>query len=215
MHEVVLVARPHGVVHFYPGALTRSGAAVPAAARPFCGTRTRRLQVVARTVADVADAVAGRRFCRSCTHRLPARLGAGRDLRLDTREQWVEAYADLTVADLRLAAAWCRTVEETYQVASLLMQVHGPKPIRPKTDDGRELLAAYDAVEDRRHLLTAAAMTDAERAAVAAARETDLFNRRLAEKQRRKSIAVEKAHARQRAGSYLLPHERELVADTA
>lgn len=205
LHEdVALVARPRGVVHFRAGRMTRG-------ARPFCGTRTRRLQVVGRDVDDIAAAVGGRRFCRSCTRRLPARLGAGRDLPLDTRDDWMAAYGDLTVADLRLAATWCRTVDETHQVQRILMLACGPKPTRPTSDTDRALRAAYDAVTARRRQLTAAAMTPDEVAAVAEARETELFNRRLAEKQRRKSIAIEKAQERERAGGYLTPGDRELL----
>lgn len=212
LHErVVLVARPRGVVHFHQGALTRGGGAVPSTARPFCGTRTRRLQVVGQDVADVAVAVGGRRFCRSCTHRLPARLGAGRDLALNTRADWLAAYGDLTIADLHLAATWCRTVDETHQVHRILMLACGPNPPRPTSDTDRALRAAYDAVTERRRRLTAAAMTPEEVAAVAEARETELFSRRLAEKKRRKQYAIEKAQERDRAGGYLTPGDRELL----
>ncbi len=205
----VLVGRPHGVVHIHAGALTRGGCSVPRGERPYCGVRTRRLRVLGTTTADLTAAIAGRRFCRTCVTMLPARLGGGPGA-LVTRDDWIAAYGDLTVADLHLAALWSRTVDETYQVMSVLRQ-HGSKPIRPTTDAGRALLAAYDAVLDRRRRLTSAAMTDDERAAVRDAREAELFSRRRAEKQRRKGIAIEKAQERARSGSYLFPHERQLL----
>ncbi|TQK68267.1 hypothetical protein [Nocardioides sp. SLBN-35] len=205
----VLVGRPRGVVHVHAGALTRSGRAVPAAVRPYCGVRTRRLRVLATTTGDVTTAIAGHRFCRTCVTLLPARLGGGSGV-LVTRDDWAEAYGDLTVADLHLAASWARTVDETYQVMTVLRQ-HGPKPIRPTTDDGRALAAAYDAVIARRRKLTSAAMTDDERAAVREAREVELFNRQHAEKQRRKNVAIEKAQQRALSGGYVTPGDRELL----
>lgn len=209
-----LVGRPRGVVHVYSGALTRGGGSVPTSSRPYCGVRTRRLRVLGTTTTDASTAVVGRpHFCRTCVVLLPARLGGGSGA-LVTRDDWIEAYGDLTADDLRLAAAWSRTVGETYQVADVLMKVHGPKPIRPTTDAGRALLAAYDAAEARRRRLTAAAMTDDERAAVREAREAELFNRRRAEKQRRKGIAIEKAQERALSGGYITPSDRELL-DTA
>lgn len=221
----VLVGRPRGVVHVYAGALTRSGRAVPAAARPVCRSNTRRLRVLVTpesrgrlighaTITATGDlAGRNRRFCRTCVAMLPARLGGGSGA-LVTRDDWIAAYSDLTVADLGLATAWARTVEETHQVSTVLSQIHGPKPLRPardRTPAEEELVAAYDAVNARRRRLTVAAMTDDEREAVRAARETELFNRRLTERQRRKAIAIEKAQERARTGSYLFPHERQLL----
>lgn len=203
----VLVARPRGVVHVHTGPLTRSGR--HAAARPLCGAVTRRLAVVGRASSDLPAAVeaAGRRrFCRTCLRMLPARLGSTQQL--VTRDDWIEMFADLTVADLHLAARWARTVDETYQVMRLLGCLHGPKPPRGPLAD------AYDQVTKRRHKLTLAAMTDDERAAVHAARDTEAFNRRLAERTRRCDIAVERAQDRARRGRFLTPHERELL-DTA
>lgn len=208
--DVVLVGRPRGVVHLHSGLVSRSGGSVPTGARPLCGVRTRRLRVLGGDLGAAAGVSgSGRRFCRTCTRLLPPRLG--RDVVLTTREDWVSAYDVLTTADLRLAAAWARTVDETWQVQTLLMRLHGPKPIRPATDAGRVLLAAYELVESRRHQLTSAAMTDEEKAAVIAHRETETFGRQRAEKARRRAIAVEKAQERARAGSYLLPRERELL----
>lgn len=204
----VLVARPRGVVHFHTGSLTRTGGAVPAGERPFCGTKSRRLRVVGRDVSDIGTAVAGRRFCRSCTGRLPARLGA---VDLVTREGRLAAFGDLSVADLHLAGVWCRNPDETYQVQSVLMLVHGPKPIRPTSPVGVELLAAYDAIKARRDQLVAAAMTEDEFAALAANREAKAFNQRLVQKNRIREVRIEKAAAIARAGGYLRPDQRELL----
>ncbi|MCR1785362.1 hypothetical protein KVF89_22670 [Nocardioides carbamazepini] len=221
----MLVGRPRGVVHVYSGALTRSGRAVPAAARPVCGVRTRRLRVLVTpetrdrlvghaTVTPAGDlAGRNRRFCRTCVAVLPARLGGGSGA-LVTRDDWVAAYSDLTVVDFGLATAWARTVEETHQLSTVLSQVHGPKPARPakyRTPAEEELVAAYDAVNVRRRHLTVAAMTDDERAAVQAVRDTEMFNRRLTERQRRKAIAVENAQERARSGGYITPRDRELL----
>lgn len=205
----VLVGRPHGAVHVHPGDLTRSGRAVPASVHPFCGVRSRRLRVLATSSVEVPAALTGRRFCRSCTTRLPVRLGTA--VELVTREDRETAFGDLTVADLRLAGIWCRTPDETYQVQSLLMLVHGPKPIRPTSAGGQELLAAYDAIKDRRDYLVEQARTDDEIAAVRATREAAAHNRALVEKNRRREIAIEKAAEVALAGGYVLPHQRDLL----
>ncbi|HSV37509.1 MAG TPA: hypothetical protein VLI04_02010 [Nocardioidaceae bacterium] len=205
----VLVARPRGVVHVHPGGLTRSGRSVPATGRPFCGVNSRRLRVLATSGAEIPAALTGRRFCRSCTTRLPARLGSV--VELVTREDREVAFGDLTVADLHLAGVWCRTPDETYQVQSLLMLVHGPKPIRPTSASSRELLAAYDAVKARRDQLVEQARTDDEIAATRATQEAVAHNRALVEKNRRREVAIEKAAEVALAGGYVLPHQRDLL----
>lgn len=219
----VLVARPRGVVHFHPGALTRTGRAVPAGIRPFCGTRSRRLRVVGRTTDDITEAVSGRRFCRSCTQRLPARLG-GRPGDASTREGTAALFGDLTVSDLRLAGTWARDVEETYQVHRLLLMVGGSRPMVPasrRSPEQHELVAAYDAIKNRRAALIEAARTDDDRAETRAIYEAKAYNQALRAKAEQQQLAVEYAAARERNGSYLLPRERAVLgrdrdlADTA
>lgn len=201
-NNAVLVARPRGVVHVHDGQLTRTRTAVPAAARPFCGTRTRRLRVVATTTAEVAAAVAGgRRFCRSCTTRLPARLG-GDAVELGTRDGWMEVFADLTQEDLFLAAAWCLTVDETHQVQRTVQMLFGSRHQAPEL---------HRAVEQRRADIVARSRTPEEIAAAAAAREAELANRRQGEKTRRREIAIARATDHALRGSYLLPHERQVL----
>ncbi len=206
----VLVSRPRGVVHFHDGVLTASGRSVPANARPYCGARSRRLRVVARDVDQVGPAVAGRRFCRSCTLRLPARLGTTCP-DLQTRDDWQELYDDLTVADLRLAASWARTVDETYQVQRVLMVVHGPKPTFARTPERRALAAAYDAAADRRRHIEAAARTPEEVAAVHEARAVELHNNRLVARSRNRDTWIDRLGEKERAGRYLTSDEREAL----
>jgi len=56
-----------------------------------------------------------------------------------TRDDRVTAYGHLSIQDLRLAAAWTRTVDETYAVATIASTVHGhcnPTAIRRRPDAG-------------------------------------------------------------------------------
>lgn len=212
--DVVLVARPRGVVHLHAGAVTRSGGSVPAGTRPLCGVRSRRLRVLGADLAAATGVAAtGRRFCRTCTTLLPPRLG--RAVRLVSRDDWIAAYDGvLTVADLHLAARWSREVWETEQVDRLLMALHGPKPPHRKAAvalGALELLDAYEAAAKRRERLVAAAMTDEQRAEAADLQDAARFNSRLVRQAQRREIALARLLERQTAGSYLYPHERELL----
>jgi hypothetical protein len=207
----VLVARPRGVVHVYPGHLTRTGRAVPGSARPFCGTRSRRLRVVGRAGSLPSFPGAGRRFCRSCTDRLPAALGVDGRSALVSRDDFLTAYAALTVQDLMVATSWCRTVEETHQVGHLVLILFGPKPLRPATSDELQLREVHDAIEHRRHALRDAELTDDERAARAANREAKAFEAARIQSARRSAAALDKAMDRRLRGQYLMPHERDLL----
>lgn len=210
----VLVARPRGVVHVYDGDLTRSGRAVPGGARPFCGTRSRRLRVVGRADSLPTFPGAGRRFCRSCTDRLPAALGVEARSVLISRDDWLAAYAALTVEDLLVAAAWCRTVDETHQVGVLTQMLFGPKPLRPKTPAQEQLQRLHDAAVERRKVLRDLEMTDEERAARAARQEVETENFKRIQSARRSAAALNKAVDRRLRGQYLMPHERNLLQNS-
>lgn len=212
--DVVLVARPRGVVHLHAGAVSRSGGSVPAGSRPLCGVRSRRLRVLGADLGTAARlSGAGRRFCRTCTTLLPARVGG--DVSLVSRDDWIAAYGGvLTVADLQLAGRWAVTVDETYQVETLLMRLHGPKPATQKAAAALgsvALLDAYETAAKRRRHLAAAAMTDEQRAEAASLQEAARFTTRLNRQARRREIALSRVLERQASGSYLLPHERELL----
>ncbi|UUW88352.1 hypothetical protein [Pimelobacter simplex] len=213
----VLVGRPHGVVHVHHGDLTRSGRAVPAACRPVCGIRSRRLRVfidatqVGRLVGfttttgdDLTILTRGgaRRLCRTCTAMLPARLGGGSGA-LVSREDWLSAYGDLTTADLLVSAAWARTVDETHQVQFVAQMLFGSRHQAPEV---------HTAIEDRRKVLVAATRTSEEVAANRAYRVAEDHNRRLIATARRHQDLVERAQRKRRHGRYLMPHEREALA---
>lgn len=210
----VLVARPHGVIHLHVGSLTRSGLAVSPAARPYCGTRSKRLSVVAdrNTLEQIRTVgLGGRRFCRTCTARVPARLAwAGP---LVSRDDHLAAYDGLTVEDLRIAAAWARTIDETHEVGYLAQLLHGGTPLlRPKTAGAAlDLYELHAAIVGRRRQLESAALTDEQRAERAAARQAETDQRRLVEAGRRRQAAVDRANDRANRGAYLMPHERELL----
>lgn len=204
----VLVARPRGVVHVHDGRLTPNGS-VPASVRPFCGTRSRRLRVVG-TVDAMPNLIGGRRFCRSCTRRLPAALGR-RVSEPGPRDEWLATYDGLTVEDLTVAARWTRTVDETYQVDRLALMLHGPKPLRPATAEQCALRDLHDLIEKRRRDLTRAAQTPEERAEAEARREAADHDRRRLAAARSKDAAVARAVERRERGQYLMPHERELL----
>jgi hypothetical protein len=209
----VVVGRPRGVVHIYSGPLTRSGASAPTGAAPFCGTRSRRLRVLGKADDLSSFPGTGRRFCRSCTRRLPAALGVdGRRVLGDQREDWMAAFADLTVSDLHTAAGWCRTVSETHQVGRLLQMLHGPKPVRPRDVAGRALQAAHELVEKRRRILTTAERPAEEREGIVARRAAETAAHVRQQREHRRGYAAARAAERAALGKYLAPHERELLA---
>jgi hypothetical protein len=157
---------------------------------------------------------AGRRFCRSCTDRLPAALGADSRSVLVSRDDWSAAYAGLTIEDLMVAAAWCRTVDETHQVGRIALMLYGPKPLRhavATVPKGARVLALHEAIEKRRDRLRNAELTDAERAAQVARREAETAERQRIQSARRSAAVLDKAMDRRARGGYLMPHERELL----
>lgn len=194
----VLVARPRGVVHIHADRLTRSGRAVPATVRPLCRTLTRRLHVVATDARGALVAVQGRRFCRSCTNRLPDRLGSTR--RLVSRDDWIAVFGDLTVDDLWVAARWTRTVEETHQVSALATMLHG-----------WELPDLRAFLNTRRRTLATAELTPEEQAEAAARREAADFEQRRIASARASADRLDKAAARASSGGYVAPWDREVL----
>lgn len=201
------VARPHGVVHLYSGPCTRSGRAVPRARRPLCGVRTRRLSVVVRPGRMVE--LGGRRFCRRCTTALPAQ-------RLVSRDDWVQAFRSLTVADLAQAARWCRSVDETHQVATLASRLFGPPLLHVKrpTVQQSELVRLDDLILTVRRDREIRDRTPADLLRLegerAAAHDAAAASLRIAEA-RRQEDRLSRAVASARRGGYVMPWDRDLI----
>lgn len=205
-----LVGRPTGVAHIYQGALTPSGRYVPSKAATVCRAATRRL-----TVLEGAAALGpGRRVCRRCQVLLPPSLGVETGKQLTTRDEWSAAYAHLTVGDLVLAAAWCRTVEETHQVGYVTTLVHGPQPFRQPAvgAEGRALFDLHSRVLFRRRQLVAAARTPEEIEEARRRAEDQAEDDARIQAARRRQVAIDQAVDRRNRGGYLTPHERQLVA---
>lgn len=209
----VLVARPRGTVHIHAGRLTRKGATVPTGVRPFCGVRSRRLRVVGHSGdLSVLGARTGRRFCRRCIDRLPAVLGVDDRQQLVTRDDWLTAYGTLTAADLTAAAVWCRTVDEAHQVSRVILMQFGPKPLnRFASPRATQLWDLHERVEVRRRRLVNRDRTEAERAQIVAMRDAEAADRQRTAKARRQEAAIDRAHERRRAGTYMTPYEKGLV----
>lgn len=211
----VLVGRPRsGVLHVYAGPLTPSDRFVPRSGRTVCRVRTRRLMVI-EAASERLD-LRGRRVCRRCTPLLPASLGRVDAAELGAaREQWLAAYGHLSPADVRQAAACCRTVAETHQVGRVATMLHGEKPrglttqLAPARAAVREM---HDALETRRRHLAAAERTQDERDQVARLRAMDEHERQRVETRRRNETARDRALDRLRRGQYLAPWERQLVS---
>lgn len=214
-----LAGRPGAgrVWHVYTGPVTASGRFVPAAGRPLCGARTRRLGLLEPTASLGLD-LAGRRVCRRCTAVLPPSLGHSTRKRLLTRGDWVAAYDHLTLTDLEQAAAWTRTVAECHQVATVVSQTMGPKPLTPparRTSEQTRLVDLHDFLNARRRHLAEVEKTTEEQAADQATRERDAeAYRRITDARRRagrEAYATDKA----RRGEYLMPHERDWLRTPA
>lgn len=211
----VLVGRPRsGVLHVYTGPLTPSGRFVAAVGRTVCRAHTRRLTVLELATPQLD--LRGRRVCRRCMPLLPAALGRADSADLGpARDEWLDAYGHLTVDDVRQAALWCRTVDETHQVGRVATMLHGEKPrglparLTPAQAAVRDL---HDTVERRRKQLVAAERTDEERAAVARGREVDDIERRRVDKGRRDEATRDRIREKARAGKYIAPWERQLVS---
>lgn len=205
-----LVGRPTGVAHVYVGPLTPSGRFVPSKAATVCRAATRRLQVLEAGASALGR---GRRVCRRCQVLLPPALGVEVP-QLVTRDDWVAAYSNLTISDLVLAAAWCRTVEETHQVGYVTSVVHGQQPIRQPAE-GSPARALYDLharILYRRRQLLIAARTPEEVAEMRARQAEQIETHAQILAGRRAQQAIDRAHERRRRGEYLTPRERQLVA---
>lgn len=209
---VRLVARPGGVAHLYAGALTPSGRWVVRAGRTVCGARTRRLQVLAGGCADL-DPGRGPRMCRRCMPVLPPSMG--RPGGLVSRDDWLAAYAHLTVEDLKTAARWACTVDQSHQVGFLAQLLFDPPKRhtrRPLEGHDADVVELHRLIETRRRVLVATERTPEERAHLEQQRADETHNRALADRARRQEAAVDRALERSARGGYLLPHERQLLS---
>lgn len=117
-----LVRRPRGVLHAYAGKLTRSGAAVPAARRPLCGTRSKRLRCCS-TFDTALDSTA--RVCLRCAWRLEKRRPV--TVPPFTRDGYLQAYAGTTMLQLAHDAEAARTADELDRVAHLSLLLFGAR----------------------------------------------------------------------------------------
>lgn len=199
------------VVHLFTGPATPSGRFAAAAGRTVCQTRTRRLSLIEPRLPRLD--LDGRRFCRRCTTTLPACLG--REVpRLVTQDEWAEAYAHLTVADLVQVTTWCRTVDETHQVGRLAMLLFRPAPPRRDLATDAHAAEVYDLdryITQRRRALAAAQVTPEELEERARAAEVEAAQDRLLRESRRRGDRVARIQERAARGAYLMAHERELL----
>ncbi len=202
--------RRSSVVHLYVGPISRTGRYATVAGRVLCGVRCLRLPLL-QPVATGLE-LGGRRFCRRCTSLLPASLG--RDVhRLVTRDDSIAAYGHLTVADFAQAAAWTRTVEETYQVGHIASAVLGP----PKRFGHRDELeqAVYDldrVLIARRDRLRLAERTPDEVQAARTRKEMQDEESERARQSRIKAYQDAKHQDRLARGQYTTPWERQRAA---
>jgi len=113
----------------------------------------------------------------------------------------------LTVEDLLHAASWTRCVDETHQVQRLANQLHGPTPIRPRTDEQKRRALIDTICQNRRRRFENAGRGE-ENAARARA-EAD--ERARIQAARRREAQVARAYDKRREGRYLMPHERALL----
>lgn len=214
--HAVLVHRPgSGVFHVYAGPLTPSGRFVPRTGRTACSARTRRLSVLER-VGSVLD-LGGRHLCGRCEARLCA--AAGRASQPVSRDDFLRTYGGLngvTLGDLVVALAMCRSVEENRRVAFVASVVHGfmdPSSTRRPVEPGIRQ-ARYDFEVEllrRRRALVAAERTPEEIEAAALRREVDAQRDAQILAARAKGAAIDRAIDRRNNSQYLMPHERELL----
>lgn len=205
--------RPNSpAAHLVPGGqATLSGAWVRSTTPPLCGQRTRKLRVGGLPLQVVT---AGRRFCRRCTTRLPWSLGrvAGDVMH---RAEIHAAYGHLTIADLRLAAAWTVTVEDTHLVGRVSTELFGRAPmVRPdpaRDPDRAALWRLNQYLVKRRDRLREAELTVEARADLAAVQDQRLYERGLIAAQQRRDVATEVALERDREGKYLSGRQQWLI----
>lgn len=210
MHGV-LVTRPHSdVFHVYSGTLTPSGRCVPRAARTVCTARTRRLSVAVRSGAAVD--LAGRRMCARCSARLFAI--ARRAEQPISRDDCLAFYRGITLADLVVAIALATSVDETHAIGFVLGLLFGPAPVRrPAEFGGRQALfdVHTELLRVRRHLRNTERSPE-EIEAAARKREADLERDAQILAGRRQAAQLDRAVERRSRNQFLMPHERELLA---
>jgi hypothetical protein len=209
--HALLVARPTSpVLHIYAGPLTLSGRWVPSSRRTACRAHTRRLTVLARTGATLE--LGGRRVCARCSARLFA--VARRAEQPVTREQWLVAYAGVTLGDLATGLAVASTTDETHSLGFVAKLLHGAPPVRRDLAATLRHAAVFDLhaeIVARRRALIAAGRTPEEIEAAQRQREAEAFNDQLIQQARRRDAAIDRAVDRRNRGGFLLPHERQLV----
>lgn len=131
-----------------------------------------------------------------------------------SRDVELKVFGFLTLRNLVTLAKSCATVQETHQVGRLAMMLYGPAPMKPparRTPAETERADLEQLILRVRRHLVAAERTPEEREAARQRRETEIQNEALSERQRRRSIAIDNALERRRAGGYLLPSERRLL----
>lgn len=210
---VALVRRPRGVIHVAVTPLTPSGRWAARTGRTVCHARTGRLIVVGRR-GGLPD-LGARPLCKRCLKVLATRTDVpGLDGFPMTREQETEVFELITPQQLAAIATTCRTVDETHQVGRLASVLFGPATVKPaprRTPAEQAVVDLNDTVHAVRRHLTTAAMTDEEREAVARARELETAEHARVQTARRRNDARDRALDRRASGSYLMPHERELL----
>lgn len=214
MHAVP-VARPHSeVFHLYVGPLTPTGRFVPRAARSVCNVRARRLVVLPRD--GVRLDLGGRRACGRCASALAA---AGRRApQPNNRDAAVAFYDGLTLTDLVLAITMATTTDETYRIGFAMgLRFPPAPPMRPRVlefDRDRFAAALFDvnaALLATRDRLRMAERTPEEIAAAEMSREMEAAEREQIADARRRADRINRAVDRRNRGSYLMPHERDLL----
>lgn len=158
----VLASRPRGVVHVVTaGPLTPAGA-IPRARRPVCRTRTRQLRRVAIPTGWSSLHPESRlpRLCARCsaclvrrqdsqTPRVVSPAGQAEQL---PRDHYRRLYADLTAADLVVAAHCAVTPDEVDQVAHLSLLVLGHRGCTAPNNlpSGHSIGSVHAAIARRR-----------------------------------------------------------------
>lgn len=197
------------VVHLYVGKPSRSGRYASTKGRVVCGVRCLRLPLLSPG-SDVAD-LGGRRFCRRCTSLVPTSLGTDVH-RLVAREDIAAAYGHLTIRDLRTAARWTTSVDDTHLVARVAAVVLGPpKMFGRRSADEQAVFDLDRFIIRRRDQLRARELTAEEIEDRRARQEADSVRDAAVLASRRKSDAMDRALDRRNRGAYLTPWERQLV----
>lgn len=208
---LTLAHRPHpdAVSHVYVGPVTPSGRFAAAGGRTVCHARTRRLGVLEPGLGLLDH---DRRVCARCLRSLAARALP----RPVTREQSLAAYRGMTLRDLALGLAICRTEDDTYSVGFVTSLLFGPPPARRPRDVSVKQ-ALYDltvATHTRRKQLRVAGRSPAEVEAILQQREADEFNAKVREAGRRQTARIDKLVRRANEGLYLTGQERHEIGMT-